>query len=72
MALFKATIKNNMNSNGVHLPKGLSVNFSSTYGSPLSTNGGHEVVEAFMRQHGVDVKKANAINSSYILIEKVG
>jgi Family of unknown function (DUF6140) len=66
MALFRATIKNNGNINGIRLEKGMSVDFPSSYGSPLSTNGGKEVIEAFERKYGVDIKKANAVSSSYI------
>lgn len=58
MALFRATIKNNGVTNGVRLEKGMSVDFPSSYGSPLSTNGGKEVIEAFQRKYGVDIKKS--------------
>ncbi|MCZ2130776.1 MAG: DUF6140 family protein [Bacteroidia bacterium] len=71
MALFRATIKATRITNGVRLEKGMSVDFPSSYGSPLGTNGGLEVIDAFMRKYGVDLKKANAINSSFIEVVKI-
>jgi hypothetical protein len=66
MALFRATVKVSRVVNGVRLEKGMSVDFPSRYTSPLSTNGGLEVVEAFRRIYGIDLKKANAATSNYI------
>ena len=71
MALFKATVKSTRLVNGVRLEKGMSVDFSSAYGSPLSTNGGKEVIEAFQRKYGVDIKKAASVSSAYIEVVKV-
>jgi hypothetical protein len=70
MALFKATVKSTRHTNGVKLEKGMSVEFASSYGSPLSTNGGKEVIDAFMRAYGVDIKKACAVSSAYIEVKK--
>lgn len=72
MALFKATVKNARHNNGVRVEKGMSVEFTSKYTTPLSTNGGQEVIDAFMRVHGVDIKKAGAVNSAYIEVTKIG
>ena len=71
MALFRATVKMSRMTNNVRLEKGMSVDFPSVYSNPLTTNGGKEVVEAFLRKYGIDLKKANAVNESYIKIEKV-
>lgn len=71
MALFRATIKSTRVVNGVRLEKGMSVDFPSSYGSPLGTNGGKEVIEAFLRKYGIDIKKANAVSSSYIEVVKI-
>jgi len=71
MALFKATVKIAKWTNNIRLEKGMSVDFSSTYSSPLSTNGGKDVVEAFMRKYGIDLNKACAVSDSWIKIEKV-
>jgi hypothetical protein len=71
MILFKATVKNTRVVNGVKLEKGMSVDFPSFCGSPLATNGGKEVVNAFMRKYGVDIKKAGAVLSCCIDVVKV-
>ena len=72
MALFRATIKVSRVVNGVRLEKGMSVDFPSRSSTPLATNGGVEVVEAFRRIYGIDLKKANAANQNYIEITKIG
>ena len=72
MALFRATVKTAKWSNGIRLEKGMSVDFPSIGTSPLSSNGGKEVVEAFQRKYGVDLNKACAVSDAWIKIEKVG
>lgn len=72
MALFRATVKTAKWSNGIRLEKGMSVDFPSNGTSPLSSNGGKEVVEAFQRKYGVDLNKACAVSDAWIKIEKVG
>ena len=71
MGLFRATIKSTRVNNGVRLEKGMSVDFPSASGSPLGSNGGKEVVEAFQRKYGVDIKKAGALNSAFIEVVKI-
>ncbi len=71
MALFRATIKSSRTVNGIRLEKGMSVDFPSIHSSPLGVNGGKEVIEAFFRKYGIDIKKANAVSSSYIEILKI-
>lgn len=71
MALFRATVKTTRVNNGVRIEKGMSVEFVSSYGAPMSTNGGKEVIDAFIRVYGVDIKKAGAMGTSYIDIVKI-
>ncbi len=71
MGLFIATVKTNLWVNNVKLEKGMSVEFVSNYSAPLSTNGGKEVIDAFMRKYGVDIKKACAVSDSYIHVQKL-
>ena len=71
MALFKATVKTTKWTNNIMLEKGMSVDFPSNYSSPLSTNGGKDVVEAFMRKYGIDLNKVGAVSDTWIKIEKV-
>ena len=66
-----ATVKNTRVNNGVRLEKGMSVEFPSSSGSPLSTNGGKDVIEAFQRKYGVDIKKASAVSTSYLEVVKI-
>ena len=72
MALFRATVRNTRSNNGIRLEKGMSVDFPSTFSSPISTNGGIDVIAAFERKYGVDIKKAGALSSAYIEVEKIG
>ncbi len=71
MALFKATVKMNKICNGERLEKGMSVEFASPNSSPMSSNGGKEVAEAFMRKYGLDVKKAGALTSTYLEVLRI-
>lgn len=73
MPLYRATVKHTSLTNGVRLEKGMSVELvSNNYSNPLLTNGGTEVINAFMRIYGVDIKKANAVSSAYIDVVKIG
>jgi hypothetical protein len=49
----------------------MSVDFPSSYGAPLSTNGGKEVIEAFQKKYGIDINKACAVSSVYIEVVKI-
>lgn len=74
MALFRVTVKQNKFSNGIRLEKGMSVEVSSKYSNPLTTNGGHEVQDAFMRKYGLDLKKnggGSVPGSSYLDVQKI-
>ena len=73
MALYRATVKSSVWRNGVRLEKGLSVEFVyGSGGAPLQTNGGKEVVDAFMRKFGVDIKKAQAVSTAYLDVVQIG
>lgn len=71
MALFLITVKQNKYSNGIKLEKGMSVEASSNYSNPLTTNGGHEVQDAFMRKYGLDLKKNGGNSSVYLDVKKI-
>ena len=72
MALYRATIKNGRSMNGVKLEQGMSVEFKCDNNNPLGTNAGKEVVEAFMKKYGLDVRKGGALNSGAMNVEKIG
>lgn len=70
--LYKVTVKSNLNSNGVRLEKGMSVEVASQSYSLLSTLQGKELVNnAFKAKYGVDVKKACALTSLYLDVVKI-
>ncbi|MCR4829745.1 MAG: DUF6140 family protein [Bacteroidales bacterium] len=70
--LYKVTVKNNVNANGVRLEKGMSVEVSSQSFPLLSTLQGKEAVNnAFKAKYGVDVKKACANTSLYLDVVKI-
>ncbi len=72
MPLYRATVKHSRLTNGVRLEKGMSVEIvSNHFSNPLLANGGTEVINAFMRIYGVDIKKANAVSSAYIDVVKI-
>lgn len=70
MPIFTITVKHNVNTNGVVLQKGMSVEIPSNNNSnPLTINGGQEVQEAFLQIHKIDLKKAGALNSGYLEVK---
>ncbi|MBW3469252.1 DUF6140 family protein [Arthrospiribacter ruber] len=74
MALFRITVKNPLFRNGIRLEKGMSVEVVMTTPAhyPLHHNGGQAVVDAFLRIYGIDLRKANAVNSAILEVVKVG
>jgi hypothetical protein len=70
--LYKVTVKSNLNSNGVRLEKGMSVEVVSQSYNLLGTLQGKELVNnAFTAKYGVDVKKACALTSLYLDVVKI-
>ena len=73
MPLFKITVKTAKNSNGVRLEKGMSVDVvSNSFNNPVTTNGGQVVVDAFQRIYGIDIKKAGALSTVYLDVQRIG
>ncbi len=73
MPLFRVTVRQRVNCNGVRLEPGMSVDVvSNSFSDPVHTNGGQSVIDAFMRIYGVDVKKAGALNGVYLKVDRVG
>jgi hypothetical protein len=61
-----------LNSNGVRLEKGMSVEVVSQSYSLLSTQQGKDLVNnAFKAKYGVDIKKACADTSLYLDVVKI-
>jgi hypothetical protein len=73
MPLFRVTVKNSVNCNGLRLEAGMSVDvMSQSFNDPLHTNGGQSVADAFMRIYGIDLKRAGLLSGSYLNVERIG
>lgn len=70
--LYRITVKQNKNTNGIRLDKGMSVEVvTNSFSNPVTTNGGQCVVDAFMRIYGIDIKKAGALNMIYLDVDRI-
>ena len=71
--LYRVTIKNSKNTNGIRLERGMSVDVATnSMSNPVTTNGGQPVADAFMRIYGIDIRKAGALNMVYLDVERIG
>ena len=72
MPRFRITTKNRLNSNGIRIEPGMSVEvITNPFSNPVTTNGGQAVVDAFMRIYGIDIKKAGALSMAYLIVEQM-
>ena len=73
MPIFQITTKIRRNVNGILIEPGMIVQVvSQSFSNPVVTNGGQPVVDAFMRVYGIDIKKAGALNTVDLQVEKIG
>ena len=73
MPLYLITVKQNNICNGIHLEKGMSVEVTArASGNPATTNGGKDIIDAFMRKYGIDLKKNNGCSPAYLETTKIG
>ena len=50
----------------------MSVEVVSKYnGNPVTTDGGKEVIDAFMRKYGIDLKKNNGCSPTFLESKKI-
>lgn len=71
--LYRITVKNSKNCNGIRLERGMSVDVATnSMSNPVTTNGGQPVADAFMRIYGIDIRKAGALNMVYLDVERIG
>ena len=71
--LYRVTVKNSKNCNGVRLERGMSVDVATnSMSNPVTTNGGQPVADAFMRIYGIDIRKAGALNMVWLDVERIG
>ena len=45
---------------------------SNSFNNPVTTNGGQVVVDAFQRIYGIDIKKAGALSTVYLDVQRIG
>ena len=73
MPLYSITVKTRVVTNGIRLEPGMSVEVvSNSFIDPVHTNGGQAVADAFMRIYGVDIKRAGALNSVFLNVDRIG
>lgn len=73
MAKFRITTKQMKNSNGIRIEPGMAVEVvTQSMSNPVTVNGGQAVADAFMRIYGIDIKKAGALNMTYLDVERLG
>lgn len=71
--LYRVTVKNSKNTNGIRLERGMSVDVvTNSMSNPVTTNGGQPVVDAFMRIYGIDIRKAGALSMVWLDVERIG
>ncbi len=72
MAKFRITTKQMKNSNGIRIEPGMTVEVvTQSMSNPVTVNGGQAVADAFMRIYGIDIKKAGALNMTYLDVEQL-
>lgn len=70
--LYRISVKMNKFCNGIRLDKGMSVDVvTNSFSNPIFTNGGQPVADAFMRVYGIDIKKAGALNTTYLDCQRI-
>lgn len=72
MAIWKITVKDTTTYNGVHLEKGMFVEYATpTLDHPLYKTMHHDAVnQLFKNKYGIDLKKIGFINVSRLDFEK--
>jgi hypothetical protein len=65
-------VKSSTNTNGIRLERGMTVDVvTKSFSNPVTTNGGQPVIDAFMRIYGIDIKKAGALNTVYLDVQRL-
>ena len=73
MPLFRITVKSNKFSNGIRLERGMTVDVvSNSMSNPVITNSGQNVVDAFLRIYGIDIRRAGGLNMVMLDVERIG
>lgn len=60
------------NSNGIRIEPGMSVEIvTQSMSNPVTTNGGQQVIDAFFRIYGIDIKRAGILSMSELSVEQL-
>lgn len=71
MPLFRVSVKRAAQCGGVRIEAGMSVDISTvSLSNPLTSNGGVEVNNAFLRIYGLDLKRAGMLSMVYLDVQK--
>ena len=72
MPKFLITTKMRTQFNGIRIEPGMSVEVVTTsFANPLLVNGGQQVIDAFMRIYGIDIKKAGVCSPVYLDVKQI-
>ncbi len=73
MAMYRITVKQPKITSGIRIEKGMSADVvTKSISNPIVTNGGREVIDAFLRIYGIDLKKIGALNMIYLDYQRIG
>lgn len=71
--VYRVTVKSSKNTNSVRIDRGMSVDVvTNSIANPVTTNGGQAVADAFMRIYGIDIRRAGALNMTYLDVQRIG
>ena len=73
MPRFRITTKRMCQTNGIRIEPGMSVEvITRDFANPILVNGGQEVVNAFYRIYGIDIRRAGILNQAFLDVERIG
>ena len=60
------------NSNDIRIEPGMSVEVvTQSMSNPVTTNGGRQVIDAFFRIYGIDIKRVGILSMSELSVEQL-
>lgn len=72
MPTFQISTKNRKQVNGIRIEPGMTVQVvTQSMSNPVLINGGQDVIDAFLRIYGIDIKKAGCLNMVELSVEQL-
>lgn len=72
MPTFRITTKQRVTNNSIRVEPGMTVDVvTSSFSNPVTVNGGQNVVDAFKRIYGIDIKKAGVLSMAYLDVQQI-